>query len=174
MPQKAKPNEEEILKRLEAGESTRTLAKEFGVSPMTISRVKQKVKSVKPTGEVSKRISEEVVERSLYDVEEVLKIGKFVRDDYKKLATAHGMDLEDFIEEVVEFWNVHKAGIKDVEAEKDFYKALAARLLRLASPSVKRILQSKVLERIITTQIMAGQPVDEGMVLRLLENVWSD
>jgi len=172
MPKRKPLDVKDILKRIEAGESRRSIAKDYGVSHTTISKVAKKGRAVSPAGEVSKRITKEVTAESTEKIEEVLDVGKFCIDEFKELSLAYGYDIKDFISNCVEFWRENRGGIEYIESQLELYKTLCARLILLVKPQVKRVAQTRTLERIIIAQILSKGEVNAELIEKALKKIW--
>lgn len=165
--------EEEVVKRVEAGESYQSIADDMDLSKGTISNVMKRGTTVpKARTEVLKTVVSDVTNEAVESIEDVLDVGRFAVTKYKNTATAHGLSLKDFIDECIHFWTYNKGTVKDAEAKAELYRSLLVQSVRLARPNVKRIQQQKFLERVVTTQIMSGKDVSEELIIRALDKIW--
>jgi len=165
---------EEIIKRVLEGEKYEDIAREFGITKSAITHIKKKygLALKKPEGETMKRVVREVTLESTARIDEVLDVGKYVIDRYKSMALAYGYTLKDFIDYCINFWDLHRGGIEALERELKKYKRLCNYLIYALKPTFKRIQQTKVLEKVMTAQMLVKGEVDPTLLSEFLNKIW--
>jgi len=135
--------EDEIVSRIEGGEQMKGIAADLGLSAKTVGRIAKKhrvstskKKNALPClvastelllpgvieGAMRQAATREIIHENAIDFEQVVRTGKLCVDKFRRHAEAHGLLLNDYLEQAVVFYENYR--LERDQLRQDFQTAM--------------------------------------------------
>ena len=131
------------------------MAEGLGVSVNTLKKYKpddiepdnvEEMAKGKAEGKVISEVIKQVSEEATGEHARIVVIGKYIKDKYEEVAKMHGLNVEDYIDNAVSFFELNNDRVKDLEQDNKRMEAYLKALLR-------RISKEEIAERLLTNAI---------------------
>ena len=163
----------EELKKEGTVRPLKDVAQALGISVNTLKKYKPEeielddVKEMaegKAEGKVISEVIKNISEDATVEHERTLVVGRHVREKYEDMAKAYGMNVEEFVDGAVTFWDVYRDKVKELEEDNKKMEAYIEKLVNMIS-------KEQVAERVINNAVSTSIALDSEIKTEELRKV---
>ena len=98
-------------------------------------------------------------------------IGKEIKDKYEDMAKAYGLNVTEFIEGAVSFWDLYHEKVKQIEEENNKLELYIKKLINVYS---KEEIVERLLNNAISTSMALGTEINTDELRKVIKLVYEE
>ena len=170
----------EELKKEGTVRPLKDMAKALNVSIPTLRKYKpddvdidevENIAKGKAEGSVISEVVKDISENATEEHGRVIVIGKEIKDKYEDMAKAYGLNVMEFVDGAVSFWDLYHDKVKVLEEENNKLELYIKKLVNVYS---KEEMVERLLNNAISTSIALGVPIQTDELKKVISLVYEE